>query len=265
MDFIAYIEGITLESFLAARPQLDKIRLQYGGQIPDELVDPLGVLVAESSYNERAMSYVCGLGGIIGEQSNYANKYIVQSQVMAAYAVEEGGFLRRGFLDPHSSLREFMLKTAIEVVGTEVPDIEFAKRCRDRMGDIYLWRGNVPEVADRFGAMLGAHFASEYLAACQEFPILTKLFETKQPELMAKLRNTQESHFGFSAAAWLEGHPSVELKHAGYAARAAEAAAYGLPNPEVFWASFEVGFEEFCRNDAEYFAGLRTICKGVAA
>jgi hypothetical protein len=121
------------------------------------------------------------------------------------------------------------------------------------MGEVYNWEGDVPEVPDRHAAMLGAHFASEYLAACQEFPSLVHVFERDEPDLMAAMRDTKEPNFGFSAIDWLIGHPAVELKHAGFAGRAAEAAAWGLEDPEPFWSSFITGFEEFCRNDQRYF------------
>lgn len=256
MSLIERLQSVTLESFLAEHPEIDAIRTRHTPALPERIDEPLEVLAAESAYNEKAMSYVCALGGVIGERSTYHHKFLVQSQVMAAFSVEEGGFSKRGFLDPHSSLREFMMTSAAKHLGETPPDVAFAHDAARRMGQVYLWREGMPPVADEYAAMLGAHFASEYLAASQEFPSFVRLFERDQPELMKALRAEKEGHFGFSAADWLEGHPAVELKHAAYAGKAVEAAAWGMSDPGPFWASFFQGFEAFCRNDAAYFAEL---------
>ncbi|HWD41374.1 MAG TPA: hypothetical protein VG944_21195 [Fimbriimonas sp.] len=256
MGLIEFLQSSTLDSFLAAHPEIREIVARNPATLPERINDPLGLLVAESAYNEKAMSYVCAVGGTVGMESPYANRFLVQSQVMAAFSVEEGGFVQRGFLDPHSSLREFMLATVSRILGRTPPRVPFAEQACERMGQVYRWEGDVPEVPDRHAAMLGAHFASEYLAAQQEFPGLVQLFQRDQPKLMEALRAEKESHFGFTAIAWLEGHPIVELKHAGFAGRAAEAAAWQLEDPAPFWSSFFAGFEEFCRNDATYFTNL---------
>lgn len=256
MTLIDHLQEVTLDSFLIEHPELNQIRDQHAAQLPGKIDRPMLVLAAESAYNERAMSYVCALGGIIGESSPYRYRFLCQSQVMAAFSVEEGGFEKRGFLDPHSALRMFMLETAKDMLGQDIPEAPFARRGAEGMGRAYLWREGSPEVADRFAAMLGAHFASEYLAASSEFPGITNLFDRDQPQLMAALREAKESHFGYSAAAWLEGHQRVELKHAAFAGRAAVAASWELADSAAFWESYKIGFGEFCRNDAEYFAAL---------
>ena len=165
----------------------------------------------------------------------------------------------REFLDPHASLRLWMVECAERFYGRTAPVVPFADSAARRMGDAYLWRGNgLPDVANKFAAMLGAHLASEYLAAKQEFPVMVRLFSEQAAELMAFLKAQKEPHFGFSAADWLEGHPAVETKHAGYAARAAEAAVFGATDQgtATYWNSFVTGFSEFCRNDHEYFCKL---------
>jgi len=256
MSLIEHLKSVTLESFLASHPELLETMARFSPPMPQKIENPLLVLAAESAYNEKAMSYVCSLGGKVGDKSPYPHRFLVQSQVMAAFAVEEGGFASRGFLDPHSSLREFMMSTVEQILDQDAPDVEFAAEACRKMGRIYLWQEGMPEVPDPFAAMLGAHFASEFLAARQEFPAMVLLFDRDQSEFMNSLRATKEPNFGFSAADWLLGHPAVELQHAGYAARAAEAAAWESQDPTAFWLSFRTGFEEFCRNDEAYFEGL---------
>jgi len=256
MDLIEFLQHTTLESFLTAHPEIEKTMAAHVPPMPEKVADPMALLSAESSYNERAMSYVCALGGAIGSRSPYPHRFVVQSQVMAAFSVQEGGLPKHHFLDPHSCLREYMIEAVSRLTGKPAPEVPFAKLAGQRMGEVYGWFGDVPTVADPCAAMLGAHFASEYLAAQQEFPSMCRIFERDYPDLFATMREDREPHFGFSAADWLEGHPAVERKHAGYAARAAEAAAWDLDDPTEFWDSFVTGFDAFCANDEHYFTQL---------
>ena len=260
-DIIGHIQSIHLEGFLESHPRIGEI-LTCDPPVKLELHDPLSLLSAESTYNQNAFSYVCQVAGTVGEQASYPYRHLVASNVLAAASVQEGGMPKRDFLDPHSSLRLWMVKTVEEWAGKPAPKLAFAEEACVRMGEAYLWRGErVPKVADRHAAMLGAHFASEYLAAQQEFPTMVALFQTEAPELLQLLRDTREPHFGFSAADWIEGHPAVEVKHAGFAARAAEAACWQMDEVTLngFWESFYAGFEEFCKNDQQYFLCLADI------
>jgi hypothetical protein len=240
VDLIAHIQSVTLESFIAQHPRITRIKAE-DPLPPLQLRDPLTALSAESTYNKHAFDYVCQVAGQIAESSPYVFRHLVSSQVLAAASIEEGGMPARDFLDPHASLRLWMIECAEKWAGRPAPVLQFAEEACKRMGDVYLWRSqDLPNVGDRFAAMLGAHFASEYLAAQQEFPAMVCLFNEQQPDLLAYLGAQKEPHFGFSAADWLEGHPAVETKHAGYGARAAETAVWGLEGKAMddFWESF---------------------------
>jgi|GEM_PF-4280641 len=256
MDLIDTLRHTTLDSFITAHPEIKEAMDAHVPPMPERIKDPMALVAAESAYNERAMSYVCALGGEIGQKAPYPHKFVVQSQVMAAFGVQEGGLPRNHYLDPHSCLREFMMETVSRLTGCAAPELPFARKACLGMGEVYGWYGDVPEVSDRYAAMLGAHFASEYLAAQQEFPSMCRLFQRDQAELFDAMRAEKEPHFGFSAADWLEGHPAVELKHAGFAACAAEAAVWEMEDPSGFWQSFRIGFEAFCANDEAYFRNL---------
>jgi hypothetical protein len=260
MDIISHIQSVHLDEFVDRHPNLTDLRLKY---TPDPLPvgDPLLVVCSESAYNEHAFAYVCQVAGKVGESAPYRYRHLVASQVLAAASIEEGGFAGREFLDPHSSLRLWMVECAVEWAKRSAPEVAFAHEAAIRMGDAYVWRGDAPEVGDPFAAMLGAHFASEYLAAQQEFPLLVETFQKQYPEFFDHLRSSEESHFHFSAADWIEGHPAVEKKHAGFAARAAEAAVWESEDGEGFWKSFETGYEQFCKNDQRYFSELAEALK----
>ena len=261
-DLITYISGITLDSFLADHPRIAEVMAEFAPP-QKELNNPLVVLAAESAYNKNAFAYVCQLAGQIGENGPYPYRDLVASQVLAAASVEEGGTLERHFLNPHASLRIWMMRVAMLRGGKDnqaLARVDFARDACLRMGDIYLWRSaDLPQVGDRYAACMGAHFASEYLAASHEFPGMVELFKAEQPALLEYLQSEKEPHFGFSAADWIEGHPAVEVQHAQYACRAACTAAWRNHDASGFWADFETGFTEFCRNDQAYFRNLSQV------
>src|ERR1700722_8863125 len=157
MDLIDFLKEMTLDSFLEAHPEIELTMAAHAAPMPAKVVDPLALVAAESSYNERAMSYVCALGGTIGSNSPYPHRFVVQSQVMAAFSVQEGGLPKHRFLDPHSYLREFMVQAVCRLTGRPAPEVPFAALACQGMGDVYRWSGQVPTVADAYAAMLGAH------------------------------------------------------------------------------------------------------------